>query len=122
MEHLREWVEFAATLIEALAVMIMLGLILVGTAKWLFSGTHITEGYQHYRVILGRSLLVGLELLVAADIISTVALRPTLLGIGTLAFLVLVRTFLGWSVTLELEARWPWQAKNEAGPETDRKA
>ena len=121
MEHLREWVEFAASFIEALAVVIMLGLILFGTAKWLFSGAHITEGYQHYRVILGKSLLVGLELLVAADIISTVALEQTLPAIGALALLVLVRTFLGWSVSLEIESRWPWQAKNQAGPETGRK-
>ena len=95
MGHLREWVEWAATFIEALAVVIMVGLILVGTAKWLFSGSHITEGYEHYRLILGKSLLVGLELLVAADIISTVALEQTLPAIGALGLLVLVRTFLG---------------------------
>ena len=121
MEHLREWVEFAASFIEALAVVIMVGLILVGTAKWLFSGSHITEGYEHYRLILGKSLLVGLELLVAADIISTVVLEQTLPAIGALALLVLVRTFLGWSVSLEIEGRWPWQAKNQAGPEASGK-
>lgn len=113
MEHLREWIELAALLIEVLAVAIMLGLILYGTAKWLFSGSPIAAGYRHYRLVLGKSLLVGLELLVAADIIATVALEQTLLAISTLALLVLVRTFLGWTVTVEVEGRWPWQPERE---------
>ena len=113
MEHPREWIELAALLIEVLAVAIMLGLILYGTAKWLFSGNPIAAGYKHYRLVLGKSLLVGLELLVAADIIATVALEQTLLAITVLALLVLVRTFLGWTVTLEVEGRWPWQAERE---------
>jgi len=58
---------------------------------------------------IGRTLLLGLEILVAADIIETVALSPTLEHIATLGLLVLVRTFLSWSIILELEGRWPWQ-------------
>ena len=100
-------------LIEVLAVVIMIVFILIGTVKWLLSGTHIEEGYRRYRSILGKSLLVGLELLVAADIIGTVTLSPTLIDIAALGALVLVRTFLGWTVTLEVEGRWPWQAARE---------
>ena len=112
MEHIRVWVEYASTFIEVLAVGIMVGFIVIGTVKWLFiSGKRIEDSYERYRVVLGKSLLVGLELLVAADIIRTVALDFTLLNIATLAVLVLVRTFLGWTLTVEVEGRWPWQKK-----------
>ena len=59
--------------------------------------------------MLGKTLQVGLELLVAADIVHTVALDLTLLNIGLLAALVVVRTAIGWTLTVELEGRWPWQ-------------
>ena len=58
---------------------------------------------------LGRSILLGLELLVAADIISTVALEPTLDSLAVLAGIVAIRTFLSFSLEVEIEGRWPWQ-------------
>jgi hypothetical protein len=61
-------------------------------------------------------LLLGLEVLVAADIIRTVVLEPTLRNVLVLGLLVLIRTFLSWSLVLEIEERWPWQpARREAG-------
>jgi uncharacterized membrane protein len=114
MTQLRQWIELASTGIEAMAVVIMLVFILAGTFRWLaHSRKGVLEGYDHYRIILGKSLLVGLELLVAADIIRTVALDLTLRNIGILAALVLVRTFLGWTLGLEVEGRWPWQGGKE---------
>ncbi|MDQ0678820.1 putative membrane protein [Arthrobacter pascens] len=65
--------------------------------------------YRSYRQLLGRSILLGLELLVAADIIRTVAITPTFEGVGVLAIIVLVRTFLSFSLELEITGRWPWQ-------------
>jgi uncharacterized membrane protein len=59
-------------------------------------------------------MLLGLEILVAADIVRTVALEPSLESVGILGLLVLIRTFLSWSLDVELEGRWPWQAR--AGP------
>jgi uncharacterized membrane protein len=116
MEHIREWIELTATSIEALAVAIMAGYIVIGTVQWFFfTGRRGEKSYDDYRVHLGRALLVGLELLVAADIIRTVALDTTLLNIATLGALVLVRTFLGWTLTVEVEGRWPWQKAKEAG-------
>ena len=110
MEPLRTWIEQAAQGIEALAVAIMVVFILVGTTRWLLhSRQGIEAGYDRYRVVIGKSLLVGLELLVAADIIRTVALEATLANLAILAVLVLVRTFLGWTLTVEVEGRWPWQ-------------
>lgn len=68
-------------------------------------------GYKAFKVRIGRSLLLGLELLVAADIIKTVALVPTFENIGVLAALIGIRTFLSWTLELETEGRWPWQAE-----------
>jgi uncharacterized membrane protein len=65
--------------------------------------------YHRYRRWLGRSILLGLELLVAADIIRTVAVTPTFQSVGVLAVIVLIRTFLSFSLELEITGRWPWQ-------------
>jgi uncharacterized membrane protein len=62
-----------------------------------------------YKIRIGRSLLLGLEVLVAADIVKTVAHELTFMSVGLLAGLVLVRTFLSWTLVLEIEGRWPWQ-------------
>jgi uncharacterized membrane protein len=109
MVNFRTCIELAVRFIELLALVLMLGLIVMGTAKWLLSGRAIGKYYARYRVVLGKSLLIGLELLVAADIIRTVALDLTLANIATLAALVTVRTFLGWTLTVEVEGRWPWR-------------
>ena len=69
------------------------------------------EAYQHLRRRLGRVILLGLEFLVAADIIATVMIDQTLEAVVSLAMVVLVRTFLSWSLEVELEGRWPWQGK-----------
>jgi len=65
--------------------------------------------YRRYRQQLGRSILLGLELLVAADIIRTVAVTPTLRSVAVLAGIVVIRTFLSFSLELEITGRWPWQ-------------
>jgi uncharacterized membrane protein len=78
--------------------------------------------YETYRRRLGRSILLGLELLVAADIIRSVAIDPTFDSVGVLAVIVLIRTFLSFSLSLEITGRWPWQklrprTKTERGEE-----
>lgn len=65
--------------------------------------------YESYRQQLGRSILLGLELLVAADIIRTVAVTPTFESLGVLALIVLIRTFLSYTLQLEVTGRLPWQ-------------
>ena len=62
-----------------------------------------------FRSNLGRSILLGLEFLVAADIINTVAVEPTIQSLIVLAGIVLIRTFLSFSLEVEIEGRWPWQ-------------
>lgn len=74
--------------------------------------------YRAYRQLLGRSILLGLELLVAADIIKTVAVTPTFESVGVLAVIVLIRTFLSFSLELEITGRWPWQTPKQTATET----
>jgi uncharacterized membrane protein len=71
--------------------------------------------YAQFRQRLGRSILLGLELLVAADIIRTVAAKPTLTSVAVLAGIVLIRTFLSFSLELEITGRWPWQKRPQPG-------
>ena len=73
--------------------------------------------YRAYRQNIGRAILLGLEFLVAADIIRTVAVSPTFRSAGVLAIIVLIRTFLSMALQLELEGRWPWQKKHVEMPE-----
>src|SRR4051795_2247866 len=67
--------------------------------------------YRVYRQQVGRAILLGLEFLVAGDIIRTVAVDPSFSGVGVLALLVVVRTFLSFTLEVELEGRWPWQPR-----------
>lgn len=65
--------------------------------------------YRRLRLYLGRSIVLGLELLVAADIINSVAINPTFASVGVLGLIVLVRTFLSWALEVEINGEWPWQ-------------
>lgn len=67
------------------------------------------RAYQALRQELGRAILVGLEILVAADIIRSVAIDPSFQSVGVLALIVLVRTFLSWSLEVEITGAWPWR-------------
>jgi uncharacterized membrane protein len=111
--HVAPWVEGAALLIEILAVLVIVVPVLVGFVPFLyalvFRRATAPEAYRRYKAVLGRWLLLGLEILVAADVIRTVALEPTLENVAALGLLVLVRTFLGWAIVVELEGHWPWR-------------
>jgi uncharacterized membrane protein len=69
----------------------------------------IERHYDQYKIRIGRSLLLGLEVLVAADIVKTIAIQLNFTSLGLLAGLVVVRTFLSWTLVLEIEGRWPWR-------------
>jgi uncharacterized membrane protein len=69
-----------------------------------------SDAYKIFRFQIVRSLILGLEVLVAGDVIRTVAISPTLMSVGILGAIVLIRCFLSWSLTLEIDGRWPWQS------------
>ena len=73
--------------------------------------TMATDAVANFRSQLGRAILLGLEFLVAADIINTVAVQPTLGSLAVLGGIVLIRTFLSFSLEVEIEGRWPWQRR-----------
>lgn len=70
--------------------------------------------YKRFRRRLGRAILLGLEFLVAADIIRTVAVEPSFNSLGILAIIVLIRTFLSFALEVEISGRWPWQEEPES--------
>jgi uncharacterized membrane protein len=120
IQEILRWVEYAATGVELLAVALIVTVIVFGTLAYVAKivARHADRGtYNEFRHKVGRALLLGLEILVAADIIRTVVLEPTLQNVLVLGLLVLIRTFLSWSLVLEIEERWPWQPvrRGEAG-------
>lgn len=90
------------------AVMVIGALVATGRAA-MTATTRQPDIYRQFRQQLGRSILLGLELLVAADIIRTVAVTLTLTSVLVLALIVAIRTFLSFSLELEIIGRWPWQ-------------
>ena len=113
----REFVELAGTGAEIAGVVLIAGGMLVASVRYaLGRGLDGAARYRRYRQDLGRAILLGLEVLVAADIVRTVAFTPTMESVMVLAIIVAIRTFLSWSLALELEGRWPWQR----GGESDR--
>jgi uncharacterized membrane protein len=106
------WIETTAIVIEAVAVIIIAFSILASLAQYSWRYTFRRgqgDLYRDLKVSLGKSLLLGLEVLVAADIVHTVALQATLQSVLVLGLLVLIRTFLSWALVVEIEGRWPWQ-------------
>src|SRR5688572_7755377 len=110
-----EWLYFGfhwiARLIEIAGIAIIVIGMVASTSTYLSErSTGLgDEAYHRYRSNLGRSILLGLEFLVAADIIGTVAIEPTLDSLAVLAGIVLIRTFLSFSLEVEIEGRWPWR-------------
>lgn len=78
------------------------------------------SSYHEFRANLGRAILLGLEFLVAADIIGTVAIEPSFHSLGILALIVVIRTFLSFSLELEITGRWPWQVEPGSRPVSGR--
>ena len=91
--------------------MLLLGALLAAAAfgRRLVRRATVQDAYHALRADLGRAILLGLELLVIADIIGTVAIEPTLQNLGVLAVIVAIRTLLSFALELEVSGRWPWQ-------------
>ena len=116
MDH-RETVEAVGIAIDLAGVLAIVGgiaLALAAFVRELVRSRLFPDAYRALRNALGRAILLGLELLVAADIIRTVAIEPTLQNVTVLALIVLVRTFLSFSIEVELDGRWPWRRADAA--------
>ena len=99
-----DFIEITAIIVISIGVITaVVGSIIVGVqAGW-------DPAFGRFRRSMARGLLIGLNLLIAADIIKTVTLEPTLESISALGLLVVIRTFLSWALILESEGHWPWQ-------------
>ena len=115
----QDTVEVIGQVVDALGVAVIVLGVLVATGAAARNVRRKQPAYQPYRRQLGRSILLGLEFLVAADIIRTVAVAPTFTDLGVLALIVLIRTFLSFSLEVEINGRWPWQ---ENPPGAERRA
>jgi uncharacterized membrane protein len=108
-EYLTQVVQWVAMSIEALGMIVVV--VGIAAAGWYFFnavGAQTGSAYAEVRKRLGRAILLGLELLVAADILKTVAFEPTLQRALTLALIVLIRTFLSFSLEVEITGHLPW--------------
>ncbi len=95
--------------IVGVTIIVVGGLIALGRAGVeLLRGTAVSASYRRLRSFLGRSILLGLEVLVAADLIRTVAVDPSVENVAVLGLIVLIRTFLSFSLDVEIEGRLPW--------------
>jgi uncharacterized membrane protein len=114
-----QFITGAARLVELAGVaVLLLGAILAAGAfaRRLAARVDFHVAYHGLRADLGRAILLGLELLVIADIIGTVAIQPTFHNLGVLAAIVAIRTLLSFTLELEVSGRWPWQREEpEAG-------
>jgi uncharacterized membrane protein len=107
--ELLHWITRA---IEWCGIAIIVGGLLFGTARFVptvLSRQRTEHAFRRYRADVGRGILLGLEFLVAADIIATVAIEPSLESLAILAGIVAIRTFLSLSLEVEVSGRWPWQ-------------
>lgn len=115
MIEILEYLEKAGVIISLFAV----GLIIAGFARaaWRyarrFGETTRKDNFNLFKVELGGALLLALEILVLADVIETITVTPTFESLAYLAAIVIVRTAVSWTLTLETEGRWPWQVPTE---------
>ena len=115
MIEILEYLEKAGVIISLFAVvLIVAGFV---RAAWRygrrFKDKMQKDNFNVFKVELGSALLLGLEILVLADIIDTITVTPTFLSLAFLASIVILRTVVSWTLTLETEGRWPWQAPSE---------
>ena len=105
------WFELAGIAVIVLGTLLALANATFGWTRWRHpgGGTPADDRIATFRKSLGRTIIIGLELLVAADIIRTVAISPTLENVLVLGGIVLIRTFLSMSLEVEIEGKWPWR-------------
>lgn len=110
IEHFRHIVEIIGVGIDGAGVLVVVIGALVATGRFLIQRPSLPGArYRIYRQDLGRAILLGLEFLIAGDIMRTVVVAPTLQNVLVLGLIVVIRTFLSWSLQLEIEGKFPWK-------------
>ena len=110
MDRFSQIIEFIGNVMDGMGVLVLIvGALYSMAALLLRRQVGADDPYNSCRKNMGKAILLGLELLVAADIIRTVVVAPTMSNVLILGLVVLIRTFLSMSLQVELEGRWPWQ-------------
>lgn len=110
-EELLHFLERASHMISLVGVVVIVGGFLAAAVHYAtgFRRLGPVPAFGQFKVALGRALLLGLEILVVADVIETITVEPTFASLAVLGALVVLRTVVSWTLTLEVEGRWPWQ-------------
>jgi uncharacterized membrane protein len=121
VDRVRDVLELVGVGLEVFGAAIITAGIIVAAARFLRSEKQHPgrSVYYSFRRNIALSLLLGLEVLIAADIIRSVSVSESLESLGILAIVVLIRTFLAWTLTVEESGRWPWQPRPDQGQEAD---
>lgn len=115
MMKVEDIISSIAMVIEVFGIMVIVLGLLWGSLQFVINRLrHQQDAFSAYRRKIGHSILLGLELLVAADIIDTVTIDPTLDSVIVLGLIVLIRTFLSFSIEIELEGVFPWRRRGRA--------
>jgi uncharacterized membrane protein len=109
--------ETTTAVIEIMGVSVLVWGFLINVGRYLRYYRRMARPalIREFRRGLGRTILIGLEILVAATILKTVTKEATLVSVGMLAGMVIVRTILSWTIVLEMDGHWPWQSENRLG-------
>jgi uncharacterized membrane protein len=107
-----EIIETLGSFIDIAGVLLIIVGLIIPSLRYSIAFTRLPESYKLYRQDIGKTILLGLEVFVAADIIRTVAVTPTLMSVAILAGIVLIRTFLSFSLEVELEGRLPCSVRS----------
>ncbi len=115
LEQILRYLDQAGVAISLFAVAVIIAGFALASGRYAlrFREAAPAQNFSGFKIELGHALLLGLEILVLADVIETITVTPTVSSLGVLAFLVIVRTAVSWTLTLEIEGRWPWQPPNE---------
>ena len=115
IEEILHLLELAGEAVNLFAVALIIAGFMLAAMRYLLQLRILTveENFTGIKVELGGALTLGLEVLIIADVIETITVDPSFASLQILAFLVVIRTLLGWTLCLEIEGRWPWQPTNE---------
>jgi uncharacterized membrane protein len=114
LENVPTWIGQVSVAVEVAGVAIIIFGLVLAAFEFLrdfVKRQHRLNSYDLLRVRIGKTLLLGLEILVAADVIRTIVLDLTLVNLITLGVLIVIRTLLSWTLVVEIENRWPWEKK-----------
>lgn len=114
-EHILEFLELAGAVINLFAVMVIVVGFAFAAGRYArqFQKIELADNFKKFKIELGNALTLGLEILVVADVIESITVTPTLKSLTVLAFLVVARTVVSWTLALEIKGHWPWQSSPE---------